>query len=185
MKKTLPLPLKTAVKWLVYVFTALLCAALSTSGSSTHSRAIVVLPLCLAISVFEEEIPSAAMGGFCGLLADIAGGQLLGFTAVFLCLFCGLISALFRQFLRKNILNYLFLTVFVLLIYLYIYYFFYYRIWDFEGYETVLRSRLIPGTVKTVFWSPICYGFAKLTEFLSKDRKALEIEENNGKVDRV
>lgn len=183
--KPLPLPLKTAIKWAVFIITAAIVFAFSTAGASSHSRALALLPLAISISVFSEEIPSAVMGGFSGLLIDVSQGQLIGFTALYLCLCCGLISALFRQFLRKNFINYAVAVIICVFVYLYINYFFYYRIWEYEGYGLVLKSRLLPSALKTLIWSPVWFVYIWLLTKLSGKKKTLEIEEADEKIDRV
>ena len=183
--KPLPLPLKTAIKWAVFIITAAIVFAFSTAGASSHSRALALLPLAISISVFSEEIPSAVMGGFSGLLIDVSQGQLIGFTALYLCLCCGLISALFRQFLRKNFINYAVAVIICVFVYLYINYFFYYRIWEYEGYGLVLKSRLLPSALKTRIWSPVWFVYIWLLTKLSGKKKTLEIEEADEKIDRV
>lgn len=183
--KPLPMPLKAALRWIFYFFAAMLFAAFSTAGSGESSKAYVLIPLSLAVAVFSGEIESAAFGGFCGVLTDISTGQLPGFTAVYLCLISGLVSALFRQFLRKNFINYIMLTAAALFAYLYIDYFFYYRIWEFEGYKTALRSRLLPGAFKTFFWMPVVFFAIRLAVRLSGDRRPLDIEETDENIDRV
>lgn len=183
--KPLPLPLKTAIKWAVFIITAAIVFAFSTAGASSHSRALALLPLAISISVFSEEIPSAVMGGFSGLLIDVSQGQLIGFTALYLCLCCGLISALFRQFLRKNFINYAVAVIICVFVYLYINYFFYYRIWEYEGYGLVLKSRLLPSALKTLIWSPVWFVYVWLLTKLSGKKKTLEIEEEDEKIDRV
>lgn len=184
-RKPLPLLLKTAVKWAVFIMTAAIAFAFSVSGTASHSRGLALLPLALSISVFSEEIPSAAMGGLAGLLIDISQGQLIGFTALYLCLCCGLVSALFRQFLRKNIINYAAAVVVCVFVYLYIHYFFYYRIWEYEGCGIVLRSRLFPSALKTLIWAPVWFAYAWLITRLSGKKKTLEIEESDDRIDRV
>lgn len=181
----MPLPLKTAFRWLFFILSATVFASFATAGSGEHSKAYVLIPLSLAVAVFSGEIESAAFGGFCGILTDISTGQVPGFAATYLCLICGLVSALFRQFLRKNFLNYLILTAATLFAYLYIDYFFYYRIWEFEGYDTVLSSRLLPGIFKTFLWTPFAFYAIKLAVKLSGDRRPLNIEETDEKIDRV
>lgn len=184
-RKPLPLPLKAAFRWLFFILSAIIFAAFATAGSSERSKAYVLIPISLAAAAFSGEIESAAFGGFCGILTDISTGQIPGFAAVYLCLICGLISALFRQFLRKNFLNYLILTAAVLFAYLYIDYFFYYRIWEFEGYKIALKSRLLPGVFKTFLWTPFVFYSIRLAVRLSGDRRPLNIEESDEKIDRV
>lgn len=183
--KPLPMPLKTALRWAFFILCAVIFAAFATAGSTEHSKAYLLIPISVAVSVFSGEIESAAFGGFCGILTDLSTGQLLGFSAVYLCLVCGLVSALFRQFLRKNFINCMALTALALFLYLYIDYFFYYIIWEFEGYKTVLKSKLLPGVFKTLLWAPLIFYTVRLAVKLSGDRRPLNIEETDEKIDRV
>lgn len=186
-KRLPPLPprAKIALRWAVYILAALLFYGFSTSGTPEHGKALLLLPYCLALSMFTGEVQSAAMGCFCGLLLDMSQGLLPGFSALCLTLLCGIISALFRQLLRKNIINYLILTVAVSAVYFYLVYFFVYRIWEFEGYGEAAGSVLLPGAIKTVAFSPLIYFGVYLTRKATAGRRTLEIEEHDEKIDRV
>ena len=111
------------------------------------------------------------MGGFAGLLIDVSQGQLIGFTALYLCLCCGLVSALFRQFLRKNFINYAAAVIACTFAYLYIHYFFYYRIWEYEGYGLALSERLLPSALKTLLWAPVWFVYVWLITKLAGKKK--------------
>lgn len=184
-KKKLPQGAKTALKWLFYTASAFILFALSTSGTGEKPTAVAILPFCIAVSCFSGEVESAALGALGGILADISQGRLMGFTGLYLCLACGLASALFRQFLRKNIINYLILDIVICALYLYIDYFFFFRIWDFEGHEAALELRLLPALFKNYLWSPIIYAAVKLCDRLAAPDRTLEIEESDARIDRV
>lgn len=181
----LPQPLKAALKWAFYILFSLILFCFTTSGNAHRSSGLPLLPFCIAVAVFSGELAAAAAGGFCGILIDIAQGQLIGFCGLFLCLFCGLCSALFRQFLRKNLLNYMIALITAAAVYLYLDYFFYYRIWEFEGYQTILTMRLIPSTLKTILISPIMFAAVWLAERISAAKRTLEIEGEDERIDRV
>lgn len=184
-KVHLPPRLRIALKWTVYVVFTFIIFAFSTSGNPDKSKALVLIPFCLAVSCFEAEIPSTALGALGGILTDIASGQLIGFCGFYLALICGLSSAMFRQFLRKNIINYFLAVLLTCSIYLYISYFFFYRIWDFEGHELVMKARLLPSYFKTLVWSLVVFPLIWLSQKLADGTRELVIEQQDAKIDRV
>lgn len=175
---------KIAIKWVVFAILAVFMYTSSTSGSG-KPQAMLLFPFAAAIAVFESEIPSAVFGALTGLLLDVSLDKLPGFTALWLCLCCAGISALFGQLLRKNIINYLWTFAIVGGIYLYIDYYFYYKIWAFEGYQLVLTQLLIPSALKTYVWSLPIYGAVYLIVRLCGDSTKLELEEQDKNIDRV
>ncbi len=177
--------LKNVLKWVFFGLFALILFAFSTSGSPYSSKAIALLPFAVAIACFTPEWPSAIAGGVCGMLVDISCDKTLGFTGLYLCLICGLVSAMFRQLLRKNIINYLVAAVLFCAVYLYIDYFFFYRIWDYPGYQSVLSQRLWPSYFKTLLWSPLMYFVVWLATRLSVAKRELALEGENKKIDRI
>ncbi len=176
---------RIVLKWIFYSLTLIFFYCQMVSGDGSSAKALMLIPFSTAIACYEGEVPSAIIGAISGILIDMATGQLLGFTGLYLCLFCGIISGMFRQFLRKNIINYFALTLATCLVYLYIDYYFFYVIWDYEGYEVVLKYRLIPSHLKTIILSPLCYLVCLAAEKLSTVKRKLELEEKSEMVDRV
>lgn len=175
---------KTGIKWTVFVFAAALMYTFSTAGGS-GSKAMLLFPAAMSVAVYETEIPSALFGSCAGLLLDISLGKLPGFTALWLLICCSLISVLFRQLLRKNIINFLGLFLLFGGIYLYIDYYFYYKIWGYEGYRLVLTHRLIPSALKTLGWAlPVFAGVYVLERLCGSPRK-LNLEEQDKNIERV
>lgn len=175
---------KTTLKWAAYIILAVFCYTTSTAGGGKPA-ALLLFPLSAAIAVYESEIPSAVFGSCAGLLLDVSLDKLPGFTALWLCLCCAGISALFAQLLRKNIVNFLLMFIAVGGVYLYIDYYLYYKIWAYEGYELVLKARLIPSALKTLAWSIPTYGAVGLIERLSGYSRKLVLEEQDEKIERV
>ena len=176
---------KNVLKWAFYAFFALILFSLSTSGNPEASKGLVLIPFALAIACFNSEMTSAIVGGVFGMLVDISCDKVLGFTALYLCLLCGICTAMFRQLLRKNFLNYLIAVVLCCGIYLYLDYAFFYQIWGFSGYETVLSEKLLPSCLKTVAWSPLTFIIVFVSELLSKNKRELSLEGDNANIDRI
>ncbi len=184
-KRSLPEGVKTAFRWVTYVIAMLLLFAFSTQGNSETPKALILFPLAFAIAVFEGEVPSALTGTVCGLLIDISTDKLLGFTAFFLCVFCGLMSALFRRLLRKNILSYLAITVVLTGAYLYVDYYLFYKIWGEVGHDSVLKAMLLPSWLKTVLWSPVVFFVVWLFDRITGPERRLVIESADKNIDRI
>lgn len=175
---------KIAIKWAIFVMLAVFCYTSSTAGSGKPAG-LLLFPLSVAVAMYEEEIPSAVFGSCAGLLLDVSLGKLPGFTALWLCLCCAGVAALFAQLLRKNIINYLLMFVAVGGFYLLIDYYFYYKIWAYEGYELVLKARLIPSAVKTLLWALPVYAMIYLIERFSGISRKLDLEEQDENIERV
>ena len=175
---------KTALKWAAFAILSVFMYTSSTSGGS-GAKALLLFPMTAAVAVFESEIPSAVFGSVCGLLLDVSLGKLPGFTALWLCLACAGISALFGQLLRKNIINFLWVFALAGGIYLYIDYYLYYKIWAYEGYRLALTERLLPSALKTLLWSVPVYAAVRITERLSGAVRRLDLEEQDKNIDRV
>lgn len=175
---------KIAIKWVFFVIFAVFCYTASTAGNGKPA-ALLLFPLSVAAAMYESEIPSAVFGACAGLLLDVSLGKLPGFTALWLCLCCAGVSALFAQLLRKNIVNYLLIFLAVGGIYLYIDYYFYYKIWAYEGYELILKARLIPSAVKTLLWALPVFAIVYIAERLSGISRRLDLEEQDENIERV
>lgn len=175
---------KIAFKWFAFSLMAVIGYVSSTSGSGKPAG-LLLFPLSYAVSVYESEIPSAVFGTCAGLLLDVSLGKLPGFTALWLCLSCAGLSALFAQLLRKNIVNYLLSFLVCGAVYFYIDYYFYYKIWNYEGYELIFRHFLLPSALKTLAWALPVYAAVYLFERLSGVFKKLELEEQDANIERI
>ena len=183
-KGQLPAPARLALRWLCFFLLVILTASCSTApGWDFLSYSLI--PLSLAVAVFSEEIPSAILGGLAGLAADVVMDQLAGFTALYLCLASGLISAMFRQLLRKNLIGYMACVVILTAGYLYADYFFYYGIWELEGRLIALEKKLLPSALWAVATAPALFYLIRLTVRLTETKRTLEIEGADDKIDRV
>ena len=66
------------LKWGCYVLALFVCAALQTTPGLFQlgeAKPLLVLPLCLAVAVFEGEFAGALLGAVGGLLWDCTAGR--------------------------------------------------------------------------------------------------------------
>ena len=69
------------VKWICYALLGLLCAVLQTTPGLFQFEAakpLWLLPLALAVAVFEGEFAGAVFGAVCGLMWDWLAGRTVG-----------------------------------------------------------------------------------------------------------
>ena len=69
------------LKWGCYVLALFVCAALQTTPGLFQlgqAKPLFILPLCLAVAVYEGEFAGALFGAVCGLLWDYTAGRTVG-----------------------------------------------------------------------------------------------------------
>ena len=73
-------------KWVCYTLLMLLCTVLQTMPGLFQlgaAKPLYLLPLALAVSVFEGEFAGAIFGAVCGLMWDYTAGRTVGCRPVF------------------------------------------------------------------------------------------------------
>ena len=74
-------------KWVCYTLLMLLCTVLQTMPGLFQlgaAKPLYLLPLALAVSVFEGEFAGAVFGAVCGLMWDYTAGRTVGMLALYL-----------------------------------------------------------------------------------------------------
>ncbi len=175
---------RTVIKWVIFSLLMVIGFTTSTAGNG-GSTGLFLFPLAIAVSVYESEIPACIYGSCAGLLLDVSLGKLPGFTALWLCLCCAGLSALFSNLLRKNIVNYLITFSLTGAIYLGADYYFYYKIWAYEGYELIFKKLLWPSALKTLAWAIPAYIIIYIVERLSGVFRKLTLEQQDENIERI
>ena len=97
------------VKWICYALLGLLCAVLQTTPGLFQfgaAKPLWLLPLALAVAVFEGEFAGAVFGAVCGLMWDWLAGRTVGMLALELLLLCFGVSVLVQLYLQANFGNF-------------------------------------------------------------------------------
>ena len=93
------------LKWCCYVLALFVCAALQTTPGLFQfgaAKPLWLLPLALAVAVFEGEFAGAVFGAVCGLMWDWLAGRTVGMLALELLLLCFAVSVLVQLYLQVN-----------------------------------------------------------------------------------
>lgn len=158
---------KRILKWVLLSFFMLFIFALQSTPSFLEIndiKPILLLPLAIAIPMFEAEW----LGGFaalaCGLLWDMAGESPFG-SYGFLCLVAGVVTGLLLRFLLRNEwFNFVALVFVASTIIFSMEFLFTYAIQGYEQYGQVFVQKHLPLILYTTAVSPIVYFTVKLIE---------------------
>lgn len=168
--------IRMVTKWVVYVALLLLVYVYQTTNSFLSVKPLVLLPLTLAVAMFEREFSSAIFGAFAGLSCDMAMNSLFGFNAVIF-LACALVTSLLvRHLIRENVLNLLWLTLLAIAVQGLLGFAFSYAIWEYDGVQVVLLRQTLPTAVLTTLVSPVAFWvIRKLSHWFNREEpKGLE-----------
>ena len=141
---------------------------------------LLLVPCAVCYAVREAPFDSAMFGCVCGLLADSAQGTLIGFNAIVLMWSSLMVSLLFHYYLRRHILNFLWLDLAIIAVQSLLRYLFFYWLWGYDTSGLVFRSIFIPEAISTnmagiiVFWltgiMTRCFG--TVTEHYIEEKSA-------------
>ena len=96
-------------KWGSYALLMLLCTVLQTTPGLFQigqARPLFLLPLCLAVAVFEGEFSGALFGVVGGLRWDYTAGRTVGMLGLELLVLCFFISIAVQLYLKTTPVNF-------------------------------------------------------------------------------
>ena len=124
-------------------------------------KAVVLIPLALSVSLFEDESISVIFGAFCGLLADFAFQGSIGLFAVSLTIICYIISAL-SKYIKVTFPSALTVNCLAVLLIMLLHFVLYFA---FSGYNYIMQFFL------THYMTRILYTLAFVPLFLLMNKK--------------
>ena len=158
------------LKWTAYGLVILLAVLLQSAPrlfpAVFGARPILIVPVVVAIAMFEGPVGGAAAGIAGGLLWDMFSTRLLGFNALLLLVVCCACGLLIRLLMRNNFLSaMLMITCALLLVGLADWFFYHLLLSRPEPMLALLRVTL-PNAAYSLVLSPLLYagvyGVAKL-----------------------
>ena len=145
-------------RWAIYCVLIAVSVLLqnSTYGllSFWGARVFLSIPLCIAIAMFEREVPAAVFGVFAGVLWDISSG-VDGFNAIVLMAISSVCSLLISHLMRNNIITSFVLGAGGIAVYELVY--FVTRFWGGDNPIRQIISFYFPSLIITVAFVPLCY----------------------------
>jgi len=150
---------RAALKWGLYVLLLLLFCGLQSAPGLLRIwgvKPVLIIPLAVAVALFEREAASAAFGLAAGFLWDLSAGRLFGFYGMVLLVCCAAVTLLSMYCIRVNLANFLMACLAVGFLSGLWNYLFYNLIW---GYQDVLLYfwKMLAQTLYTGLLAPPAY----------------------------
>lgn len=141
------------LKWGCYVLALFVCAALQTTPGLFQlgqAKPLFILPLCLAVAVYEGEFAGALFGAVCGLLWDYTAGRTVGMLALELLLLCFALSVLVQLYLQGSTWNFALIGMVTAALVLSLDWLFFYYMPGYTGAALRYVTFVLPGAVLTI-----------------------------------
>lgn len=122
------------------------------------ARVFLCIPFCVAISMFEREVPAAIFGALSGALWDVSSG-VDGFNTIVLMALCAVCSLLISHLMRNNLVTSLVLGAGSITAYEIIY--IAVRFWGAGSPIRQIFTFYLPSLIITVVFVPVCYFLVK------------------------
>ena len=151
---------RLAAKWACYIGLLILAATLQTMpGLFTigSAKPLFILPLCMAVALFEEEYTGALFGAVGGLLWDYTAGRTAGLLALSLLILCFGVALVEQLYLQNKLSNYVMLTAGATFVSLNCDFLFFYAMRKYPGGGTYYVSTLLPTLVFTAVLCPAVF----------------------------
>ena len=145
------------LKWGCYVLALFVCAALQTTPGLFQlgqAKPLLVLPLCLAVAVFEGEFAGALLGTVGGLLWDYTAGRTVGMLALELLLLCFAVSAVMQLYFKNSAANFALIAFAAALLVLTLDWLFFYYMPGYSGAASRWLWFVLPTAALSV---PVCF----------------------------
>ena len=141
------------LKWGCYVLALYVGAALQTTPGLFQigeAKPLLILPLCLAVAVFEGEFAGALFGAVGGLLWDYTAGRTVGMLALELLLLCFAVSVLVQLYLQANPANFTVIATVTAVGVLSLDWLFFYYMPGYSGAALRYLTFVLPSAVLTI-----------------------------------
>ena len=154
-------------KWVCYTLLMLLCTVLQTMPGLFQlgaAKPLYLLPLALAVSVFEGEFAGAVFGAVCGLMWDYTAGRTVGMLALELMILSFAVSAVVQLYLKDTAQNFLLIAAGCAVLVLACDWLFFYYMPGYSGAWNRLLWFVLPSAVLSIPVSlPIYWAARKIS----------------------
>lgn len=113
-------------------------------------KPIWVVPVAVAIAMFEGEFAGGIYGAFAGLLCDTGGFLLFGFNGFVVSICCIAAGLLVIYLMRRNLLTCLLFVFVTLLLRGSLEYFFAYGMWQYKDARSIYLTSTLPSAAYSI-----------------------------------
>lgn len=150
------------IRWVIWGALMVISVLLQNSVGGLleffEARVFICVPVCVAIAMFEREVPAAIFGAFAGALWDVSSG-VDGFNTIILMALSAVCSLLISHLMRNNLITALVLGAGSVTVYEIIY--IAVRFWGAGSPVRQIFTFYLPSLLITVVVVPVCYFIVK------------------------
>lgn len=150
------------IKWAIFGTLLILSVLLQNSVGGLLDffgiRVFICIPFCIAIAMFEREVPAAIFGAFAGALWDVSSG-VDGFNTIILMVLCSISSLLISHLMQNNLITALVLGAGSVAAYEILYISI--RFWGAGNPIRQIFTFYFPSLIVTIVFVPLCYFIIK------------------------
>ena len=152
------------LKWGCYILLLVVCTVVQTTPGLLaigSIQPVLVVPVCLAVAVLENELAGAIFGALAGLMWDLSASRISGFFGIILCVLCVAVSFCFLFWIRQNTVNFTLACAVALLVAVGLDYLFNFLIFYQGGSLYLLLHTLLPMAGYTLVYCPPLFWLAR------------------------
>lgn len=164
---------KQVLKWIYYGLLLLLCTVLQTTPGLLQfgqAKPVFLLPLCIAVAVFEGEFSGGLFAVVGGLMWDYTAGRTVGLLTLSLLILCFFISVMVQLYLKNSPGNYVMLSGLSALLVLSVDYLFFYFMRGYSGLLARWLGYVLPSAALSALVSvPLYFAVRRISEKMKID----------------
>lgn len=170
--------LRGVLRWLLYAAVLLLFYIWECNPLIKGFCPLLLIPLATAVSMHEGDLASGVFGVFCGLMLDMASGTLLGFSALWLLVFCPAISLLSSFLVKENFVSHFVLTAAAIVIMGGLDFLFLHWVWEGEQSSISFVESVLPAYLGAVVFTIPIYFLVRYISSKTRPREQHYLEES-------
>jgi len=164
------------VRWVCYCLLLLFFYSMYTNPSFSFSAGLMI-PLAVAVSFFEDELPAGIFAIFCGFFYDLSSSRLFGFTSFWLLIFCVAVTLLRIYVFKQNLFNYLWQNAVICLLIGFLDYIFFHWLFEGSGAKIALYNYILPAMALCIVFSSIIYFIIRKLKLVLAERVEKNLDE--------
>ena len=162
---------RNSVKYIIYFLEAVFGFALQGTPylmpELFGEKAVILLPLAVTVSFFEDESLSVILGAFCGMLADFAFNGSIGLFSISLAIVCYVFSVLSRRYIKVSFLSALSMGCLAVVLIMLMHFVLYFA---FSGYNYIMQFFLTHYITRMIYTLAFVPLLIWLNRYISKGR---------------
>lgn len=164
--------LRGFLRWLLYVAVLLFFYMWQTNPMIKGFCPVLIIPLATSVALRESELASGVFGAVCGLMIDMASGTILGFTSLWLLVFCPVISLVSYYYVKVNFISHFVLNLGVSVIIGLMDYLFLHSVWEGSEASISFVNMVLPAYLGAVIGAmPVYFLITLISDRLRPKEK--------------